>query len=90
MIHCQLMIALSFFAGLRPSQIAGLRWEDLDTAVVNIRRAGVRGVSFVLPKTPESLATLPLLPQATIPLTLWRQKCADLRDGWLFAKRQPG
>jgi integrase len=30
-VDCQLMIALSFFVGLRPSEIAGLRWEDFDT-----------------------------------------------------------
>jgi integrase len=86
-VDCQLMIALSFFAGLRPSEIAGLRWEDLDTAVVNIRRACVRGVVGI-PKTPESLATLPLLPQVTIPLTLWRQKCGNPTDGWLFANER--
>ena len=34
-VDCQLMIALSFFAGLRPSEIAGLRWEDFDAAAVH-------------------------------------------------------
>jgi integrase len=86
-VDCQLMIALSFFAGLRPSEIAGLRWEDFDTAAVHIRRACVRGVVGI-PKTPESLATLPLLPQVTIPLTLWRQKCGNPADGWLFANER--
>ena len=90
-VECQLMVALSFFAGLRPSEIAGLRWEDFDIGssegrpAVHIRRAVVRGVVGV-PKTPESLATLPLLPQVTIPLTLWRQKSRS--DGWLFANER--
>lgn len=86
-VDCQLMIALSFFAGLRPSEIAGLRWEDFDAAAVHIRRACVRGVVGI-PKTPESLATLPLLPQVTIPLTLWRQKCGKPTEGWLFANER--
>jgi integrase len=90
-VDCRLMIALSFFAGLRPSEIEGLRWEDFDIAVpaaaMHIRRACVCGVVGI-PKTPESLATLPLLPQVTIPLTLWRQKCGNPTDGWLFANER--
>ena len=90
-VDCQLMIALSFFVGLRPAEIAGLRWEDFDIAgpspAVHIRRACVRGVVGI-PKTPESLATLPLLPQVTIPLTLWRQKCGKPTEGWLFANER--
>jgi integrase len=29
--HCQLIMALAFFLGLRPGEIQGLRWEDFTT-----------------------------------------------------------
>jgi integrase len=82
-VDCQLIIALSFFAGLRPSEIAGLKWEDFDAEAVNIRRANVRGVVGTT-KTPESVATLPLLPQILVPLALWRLKSGSHESGWLF------
>lgn len=82
-VDCQLMIALSFFAGLQPSEIAGLRWEDFDAASVSIRRANVRNRVGTC-KTPESVATLPLLDQVLMPLTLWRKKYGNPVTGWVF------
>jgi integrase len=86
-VECQLMIALSFFAGLRPSEIAGLKWEDFDTDSVNIRRACVRS-KVVTCKTPESVATLPLLSQVLAPWALWRQKKGNPKEGWVFANER--
>jgi|GEM_PF-1481707 len=73
-VDCQLVMALSCFLGLRPGEIAALKWEDFDTDndLVHIRRSVVRGVVGT-PKTPESLAPLPLLDRVRIPLELWRQ-----------------
>jgi integrase len=86
-VECQLIISLSFFAGLRPSEIAGLRWEDFDLSedspAVHIRRACVRS-KVVTCKTPESVATLPLLPQVLVPLALWRKKKGNPTEGWVF------
>ena len=90
-VDCQLMVALSFFAGLRPSEIAGLRWEDFDiggsAAAVHIRRACVRSIVGT-PKTPESVATLPLLDQVLVPLTLLRRKCGNPVTGWVFTNER--
>lgn len=72
-VDCQLVMALSCFLGLRPGEIAALKWEEFDKDTVSIRRSVVRGVVGT-PKTPESLATLPLLAQVRIPLELWRQQ----------------
>ena len=90
-VDAQLVIALAFFAGLRPSEIAGLQWNDFDvddsgSGTVNIRRAVVRGVVGTC-KTPESEATLPLLPQVVVPLLLWKEQCVRSGLGtqtWLF------
>jgi len=95
-VDAQLVISLGFFAGLRPSEIAGLQWADFDvqdgTGFVNIRRAVVRGVEGTC-KTPESVATLPLLPAIIVPLLLWKEQC--LRSGlgmqkWLFENSKGG
>ena len=85
-VDAQLVVALSFFVGLRPSEIAAVRWEDFDSSAVNIRRACVRGVVGTC-KTLESVATLPLIDQVILPLQLWRQKCGNPTEGWVFESR---
>src|SRR5207302_11250363 len=42
-VDCQFIVALACFLGLRPGEIAGLRWEDFDEEYVHIRRSVVRG-----------------------------------------------
>jgi integrase len=95
-VDAQLTIALSFFAALRPSEIAGLQWADFDiqdgSGFVHIRRAVVRRQVGSC-KTPESVATLPLLPQIIIPLLLWKEKCEKSGLGcesWLFENSKGG
>lgn len=85
-VDCQLIVALSFFLGLRPGEIAGLKWEDFDSDNVHIRRSVVRG-HIGTPKTPESMAPLPLIGQVRVPLELWRAKCDKRSEGWLFENR---
>jgi len=89
-VDCQLLMALACFLGLRPGEIAALKWEDFDADTVHIRRSVVRGIVGT-PKTAESIASLPLPAQVIIPLTLWRraQKQAGINttDGWVFPSR---
>jgi integrase len=82
-VDCQLVMAMACFLGLRPGEIAGLQWGDFDKDHVHIRRAWVRGKEETT-KTPESVATLPLVAQVKIPLQLWRMKCGNPKEGWLF------
>jgi len=81
-VDCQLIMALACFLGLRPGEIAALRWEDFDAENVNIRRSVVRGIVGT-PKTQESIASLPLIDRVIVPLELWRQKSPDT-SGWVF------
>ena len=81
-VDCQLIMALACFLGLRPGEIAALRWEDFDEENVHIRRSVVRGIVGT-PKTKESIASLPLIDRVRIPLELWRQKSPDT-SGWVF------
>lgn len=85
-VDCQLVLALSFFVGLRPSEIAGLRWEDFERGYVHLRRAVVNNVIGEL-KTPESAATLPLIEQVIVLLKLWHKQSASPKEGWLFPNR---
>ncbi len=81
-VDCQLVMAFACFAGLRPNEIAALRWEDVDGEWLHIRR-GIVGGKLDTPKTAESVRSIPLLPQVRVPLELWRQKCVDT-SGWIF------
>jgi integrase len=85
-VDAQLVMVLSFFLGLRPGEIAAVKWEDFDANSMHIRRAVVRGIVGTC-KTAESEATLPLIDQVRIPLELWRQKCGNPTEGWLFANK---
>jgi integrase len=84
-VDCQLVMALSCFLGLRPGEIAALKWEDFDSESVHIRRSVVRGIVDIL-KTPESVATLPLIDQVRVPLELWRLKSGK-SEGYVFESR---
>jgi integrase len=64
---CQLIMALACFLGLWPNEIAPLRWEDFDGDWLQIRRGYVRG-KLDVPKTPESVAAVPVILQVRIPL----------------------
>jgi integrase len=88
-VDAQLVMALACFLGLRPSEIAGLRWEDFEQNWLHIRRGVIRG-RIDVPKTPESVASLPMIGQVRIPLELWRLKCGNPRSGWVFENRNGG
>jgi integrase len=85
-VDCQLVMALACFLGLRPGEIAALRWEDFDADCVHIRRSIVRGLVGT-PKTPESLASLPLLAQVRIPFSLWHRRCGKPTEGYVFQSK---
>jgi len=89
-VDCQLIVSFAFFLGLRPGEIQGLRWEDIDDNWIHIRRAVVRNVVGET-KTKSSVASLPLIAPVRIPLSLWREKKCKPTEGWLFpnAKGKP-
>ena len=89
-VDCQLIVAFAFFLGLRPGEIQGLRWEDIDSEPdeqglrwIHIRRAVARNVIGET-KTTSSVASLPLIAPVLIPLNLWRAKRGNPVEGWIF------
>lgn len=84
--EAQTVMAFAGFLGLRPSEITGLRWEDCSEQTVHVQRAVMRGVAGPT-KTPESVAVLPLISPVAIPLALWKRKCGEPTEGWVFQNR---
>lgn len=82
-VDCQLLISLACFLGLRPSEIAALRWEDVDEVWIHVRRAYVN-CKLDVPKNEASVASIPLVDRVRLPLELWRQKSGNPKEGWLF------
>jgi len=87
-VDAQLIVALAFFLGLRPGEIQGLKWEDIDTTPdtdgirwLHVRRAVARNVVGET-KTKASVASLPLIAPVLVPLTLWHQKKNKPTGGW--------
>jgi integrase len=80
-VEAQLVMALSYFAGLRKGEIQGLKWGDVDANYIHIRRAFSRGVVGP-PKSKKSLRSIPIIQPVRTPLMLWRAKNPD--GVWLF------
>jgi len=95
-VDAQLFLALCCFLGLRPSEAIAVLWEDFGKETVHIRRSCVNGVVGPLKtrkqvRTSESEETgrdLPIagLDAVRIPLDVWREKCGNPTEGWVFRK----
>ena len=85
-IDAQVVLALSFFAFLRPGEIAALKWEDIDDEWIHIRRSAW-GKIVGTTKTTGSVASVPLLPQVKLFLELWRQQCGGVTAGFVLVAR---
>jgi integrase len=83
-VDCQLIMALTFFLGLRKGEIAGLQWSDIDGGYIHIRRNKVRG-HITTPKTKKSVRSLPLIQPVKGLLMLWRAKCKT-NEVWVFQR----
>jgi integrase len=75
-VDCQAIMALACFTGLRPGEIQGLQWGDIEEDWIHIRRSIVRGREGAL-KTASSMASLPLIAPVKTALALWRQKARE-------------
>jgi integrase len=75
-VDCQLIMALSFFLGLRKGEIQGLQWGDIDADYIHIRRnitKGVGGLHTTTPKTLKSVRSLPIIEPVRTLLTLQKR-----------------
>lgn len=81
----QLVIMFAGLMGLRPSEIIGLDWSDVNFAeeTLSIRRAVVRG-AVEKTKTTTSVATIPLIQPVLGLLKMWHEKSGSPSIGWIF------
>jgi integrase len=83
-VDAQLMFSLGFFLGLRPSEIRGLKWSDVDEDFLHLRRGVVMGKVGEL-KTKDSARSVPLIQPVRGLIGLWRQKSGNPSDGFIFS-----
>lgn len=86
-VDAQLVMALSFFAGLRKGETQGLQWSDIDGGFIHVRRAFSRGVEGP-PKSKRALRSVPIIQPVRGLLTLWRAKAGD--RVWMFQNSDGG
>ncbi len=86
-VDAQLVMALSFFAGLRKGEIQGLQHSDIDGDFIHVRRAFSRGVVGT-PKSKRALRSVPIIQPVRGLLKLWRAKAGD--GVWLFTNTEGG
>jgi integrase len=88
-VDLQVVMVLSCFLGLRPGEIQGLEWGDIDGAAIHIRRSVWRGIVGT-PKTEDAVGSLPLIDAVRVPLTLWFEKCGKPSKGYVFQTQGGG
>jgi integrase len=88
-VDAALVFSLAAFLGMRPSEIAGLRWEDVTEEQIHIRQAVVRGIAGDT-KTPQSQRTLPLIEPIRSLIGAYRELMQGVTNGWLFTGRSGG
>ena len=74
-VDCQAIVALACFTGLRPGEIQGLRWSDIEEDWIHIRRSIVRGRGCAKDCGLAGITTTHHT--GKIPLALWRKKAGD-------------
>ena len=75
-------LAIAFFAGLRRSEIQGLRWDDYDGSALHVRRSVFNGVESA-PKSKASRSTVPVIPALRAILDEFRNSINEA-EGPLF------
>jgi integrase len=76
--------AVAGYAGLRRSELRGLRWEDFDGQRIMINRSVWEGFTNE-PKTQGSKAAVPVIPRLRTILEAHRMACGSPKTGPMFA-----
>jgi integrase len=82
----KLFFVLCALLGMRPSEAAGTRWEDVNAEQVHVQRAAPYGVPGDT-KTLQSQRKLPLIEPVRSLIAAWRAECGGVTVGWLFSRR---
>jgi integrase len=77
-----MLVTVCFYAGLRPSEAAGLRWENVSADTIHVKEAYVAG-DHKGTKTGRT-RTVVMLPQLQHRMRLWAMASNYPTSGWLF------
>ena len=77
--------AVAAFAGLRRSELRGVRWEDYDGDSIMVNRSVWEGFTND-PKSRKSKAPVPVIPRLQAILAAHKLACGNLKSGPMFAK----
>jgi integrase len=78
------VVAVAAFAGLRRSEIRGLRWEECNDYELKVAR-GVWESHVGATKTRASESAVPVIAPLREKLQAWRELCGTPASGWIFA-----
>jgi integrase len=86
----QLVVLLCSLQGLRPSEVNGSKWQDVDWthSILNLRQSWVVGQQSQM-KTTSSKASIPLLVPVKELLQQQFVACGSPSEGWVFPGRNP-
>jgi integrase len=80
------MVMVAVFAGLRLSELRGLRWEDVDLkrGALHVRQRTDKWGQVGLPKSSRGRRTIPLPPLVVNTLREWKLACPKSDAGFVF------
>jgi integrase len=80
------MLLVAALAGLRASELRGLRWKDVDlkAAELHVRQRADRYNEIGHPKSKAGVRTIPLAPEALSALKEWKLACPKGEAGLVF------
>src|SRR5262245_29090205 len=84
--RCRRLLFTATFAGLRASEIRGLRWDDVDLkkAVLHVRQRADKFKTIGKPKSAAGERTIPMPPVLVNALREWRLACPKGDLGLVF------
>jgi integrase len=84
--HSRPLLLVAIFAGLRSSELRGLRWSDVDLkhSTLHVRQRADRYGKIGEPKSKAGHRTVPLGPQVLNALREWKLRCPKGEHGLVF------
>jgi integrase len=80
------LLLTAALAGLRASELRGLRWSDIDLKAgeLHVRQRADRYNAIGVPKSASGVRTIPLAPDVLSALKVWRLACPKGEAGLVF------
>jgi integrase len=84
-LHARLIFSFCALLGMRPSEAAAIKWDDIENGVVHIRRSAPRGHEQNETKTDNSVRVLDLIKPVADLVEQYRKQVSKA-EGYLFKR----